>query len=184
MLMVIADSSGYVKGGVGIKAKQFLHKLHWKQAVYMRYSQYKKYVLPGRRLPEITAQIGAAAVEVIQCCVVSYFLNDWEYFVSPSTRPHFHGNVGRFCEALHQHCHTSFVLVGGCASMFGLPPAYDDAVNYVIETFGHMGITCNNAPETHQLPLCDDNYHFHHDAEPLLLAMWEKAVIELARPCN
>ena len=96
----------------------------------------------------------------------------------------FHSNLVRFCEALRQQFQTSFVFVGGCASMFCLPPAYDDAVNYVIETFRHMGITCNNAPETHQLPVCDDQYHFHPDVEPLLLAMWEKAVIELARPCN
>ena len=152
--MVITDSSGYVKAGVGMKSRQFLHKLHEKQSVWKQYPQYKKAVLPGRCLPEITARIGAAAVEGIQRCVVSYFLNDWKDFAS--TRSRFHDNVSRFGDALHQHCRTSFVFVGGCASMFKLPPAYDDAVNFVIETLRDMGIACNNAPETHQLPLCND----------------------------
>ena len=164
-----------------MKPRQFLHKLHWQPAVAVRYSEYKKHVLPGRSLNDITAIIMAITGE---CCVVSYFLNDWQHFVDPSPRHLFHSNLVRFCEALRQQFQTSFVFVGGCASRFCLPPAYDDAVNYVIETFRHMGITCNNAPETHQLPLCDDEYHFHLDAEPLLLAMWEKAVIELARPCS
>ena len=177
MLVVLTDSSGYVKGGIGMKRQQFLHKLHWQPDVAVRYSEYKKHVLPGRSLNDLTRQIMASTGE---CCVVSYFLNDWQHFVDPSSRHH----LVRFCEALRQQFQTSFVFVGGCASMFCLPPAYDDAVNYVIETFRHMGITCNNAPETHQLPLCNDEYHFHPDAEPLLLAMWEKAVIELARPCS
>ena len=164
-----------------MKPRQFLHKLHWQPAVAVRYSEYKKHVLPGRSLIDLTARIMASTGE---CCVVSYFLNDWQHFVDPSPRHLFHSNLVRFCEALRQQFQTSFVFVGGCASRFCLPPAYDDAVNYVIETFRHMGITCNNAPETHQLPLCDDEYHFHPDAEPLLLAMWEKAVIELARPCS
>ena len=60
--------------------------------------------------------------------------------------------------------------------MFDLPPAYDDAVNFVIETLSDMGIACNNAPETHHLPLCNDGLHFHNDAEPHLIDMWEKAV--------
>ena len=115
-------------------------------------------------------------------CVVSYFLNDWNDFVSSTTRNLFHENVICFCEALHQHFNISFVLVGGCASMFYLPPAYDDAVNFVIETLRHMGIACNNAPETHQLPLCNDGYHFHPVAEPPLLATWEKVLVERARP--
>ena len=149
MLVVLTDSSGYVKGGVGMKPRQFLHKLHWQSAVTMRYSEYKKHVLPGSTLPNITAIIMASTGE---CCVVSYFLNDWQHFVNPSTRHLFHSNLVRFCEALRQQFQTSFVFVGGCASMFGLPPAYDDAVNFVIETFRHIGITCNNAPETHQTP--------------------------------
>ena len=160
-----------------MKPRQFLHKLHWQPAVAVRYSEYKKHVLPGRSLNDLTRQIMASTGE---CCVVSYFLNDWQHFVDPSSRHH----LVRFCEALRQQFQTSFVFVGGCASMFCLPPAYNDAVNNVIETFRHMGIACNNAPETHQLPLCNDKYHFHPDAEPLLLAMWEKAVIELARPCS
>ena len=165
MLVVLTDSSGYVKGGIGMKPRQFLHKLHWQPAVAVRYSEYKKHVLPGRSLNDMTAIIMASTGE---CCVVSYFLNDWQHFVDPSSRHLSHSNLVRFCEALCQQFQTSFVFVGGCASMFCLPPAYDDAVNYVIETFRHMGITCNNAPETHQLPLCNDEYHFHPDAEPLL----------------
>ena len=110
MLVVLTDSSGYVKGGIGMKSHQFLHKLHWQPAVYMRYSEYKKHVLPGRSLIDLTARIMASTGE---CCVVSYFLNDWQHFVDPSPRHLFHSNLVRFCEALRQQFQTSFVFVGG-----------------------------------------------------------------------
>ena len=69
MLVVLTDSSGYVKGGIGMKPRQFLHKLHWQPAVAVRYSEYKKHVLPGRSLNGMTAIIMASTGDVPVCSV-------------------------------------------------------------------------------------------------------------------
>ena len=69
MLVVLTDSSGYVKGGIGMKTRQFLHKFHWQPAVAVRYSEYKKHVLPGRSLNGMTAIIMASTGDVPVCSV-------------------------------------------------------------------------------------------------------------------
>ena len=88
----------------------------------------------------------------------------------------FRPTVLAFANALRLNSRRAFVFVGGSAATFGYGPGYDASVAQVIEVLREEGIGCNDAPETHGMPLAADGIHFDSECIPRLVGMWKDAI--------